>query len=440
MLATVADSTDFQSGWPSQVLYGRPSTPLMYLLTLLQLRVPVEGLIAWRNTRTLKTRTLDSSRCRGCCGKTVLVRKDDFARARVDLDRALLREGIFEALPQAVLEFQNLWADEWAVLDLMSVPGLPLLTSVSEYQLNYTIMVFTIFTATLDLTTPYSTDSLIVGVSLYASTFLQLTARLLVFGSVLSMEKEGQRTTAGMCTITGFFVFTFFSTLGFYLWCNKMLLYHSGDQVYRNRVEGLSTYDITVSTSHTIGAGTSARVWVRLVGSQGTSEEPLYLSTDLQGDDTGSGGSGDGATLLGGKVAAPCVRRDFQAGAERSFTVQCTELGELRRLELGHDGSGTQPRWLCESVVVTAKQRARCWKFAIDEWIGDDDDASALAPPRPASLELAAPEGENTGEDLGMAVFNMQHASTREKALLFAFINSFSCTDKNLSTPPTSQG
>jgi hypothetical protein len=33
-------------------------------------------------------------------------------RARLNLDTALLREGIFETLPQAVLEFQNLWADE----------------------------------------------------------------------------------------------------------------------------------------------------------------------------------------------------------------------------------------------------------------------------------------------------------------------------------------
>jgi hypothetical protein len=37
------------------------------------------------------------------------VRAEDFERARYELDRALLREAIFEVLPQAVLEFQNLW-------------------------------------------------------------------------------------------------------------------------------------------------------------------------------------------------------------------------------------------------------------------------------------------------------------------------------------------
>ena len=105
-----------------QVVYGRTTTFMMYILTILQVRVPVEGMIAWRNVRTLKTKRERIDTCFGHFWK-LQVRERDFERARLYLDMALLREGIFEALPQAVLEFQNLWADEYAVLDLMSVPG-----------------------------------------------------------------------------------------------------------------------------------------------------------------------------------------------------------------------------------------------------------------------------------------------------------------------------
>jgi hypothetical protein len=75
-----------------QLVYGRPPSWLMVMLTLLQLRVPVEGLIAWRNVRMLKRR----ERHHG----SMEVRAVDWQRARVDLDKAMLREGIFEILPQ----------------------------------------------------------------------------------------------------------------------------------------------------------------------------------------------------------------------------------------------------------------------------------------------------------------------------------------------------
>ena len=75
-----------------------------YLLTLLQLRVPVEGLICWRNVRHLKCQTPEAQ-ADGACSlpPSVHVRKTDFERARVELDKALLREALFEALPQVLM-------------------------------------------------------------------------------------------------------------------------------------------------------------------------------------------------------------------------------------------------------------------------------------------------------------------------------------------------
>ena len=91
-----------------KMVYGRTPAWLMYLLTVLQVRVLVEGMISWRNVRTLKSRHERT----WYGGWSTKVRVRDLQRARLNLDTALLREGIFETLPQAVLEFQNLWADE----------------------------------------------------------------------------------------------------------------------------------------------------------------------------------------------------------------------------------------------------------------------------------------------------------------------------------------
>lgn len=74
-----------------QVLYGRPPDWLMIMLTLLQLRVPVEGMIAWRNVRMLKRRKKRAQKDSRLGLRSTEVRAADFQRARIDLDKALLR-------------------------------------------------------------------------------------------------------------------------------------------------------------------------------------------------------------------------------------------------------------------------------------------------------------------------------------------------------------
>eukprot|EP01045_Picozoa_sp_COSAG04_P010798 COSAG04_NODE_671_length_11329_cov_2.762867_8_plen_1204_part_01 len=264
-----------------QVVYGRTTTFMMYILTILQVRVPVEGMIAWRNVRTLKTKRERIDTCFGHFWK-LQVRERDFERARLYLDMALLREGIFEALPQAVLEFQNLWADEYAVLDLMSVPGglemfIGSLTVISEYQLTFLIMMVTLITATVDITTPYRTNSLMIGLSLYASQLLQLTARLLVFGSVLSMERENQRTNKGIFVLVCFFILSFLLTAAWFWFSEKWQWFHKGDQRFRNRTT-VDEWEIEVKTGAASTAGTDHQVYVILEGKPGVLSEKIFLT------------------------------------------------------------------------------------------------------------------------------------------------------------------
>ena len=404
-----------QNQWDSdagQVVYGRVSTPLMYLLTLLQLRVPVEGMIAWRNVRTLKTRSA-THKGKVCDFSSTLVREADFERARVDLDKALLREAIFEVLPQAVLEFQNLWADEYAVLDLMSVPGVPFITSISEYQLTFAIMCCTILTSTIDISTPYGSATPLVGFALSASALVHLTSRLLVFGAVLSMEPEGQKSTAGTIAVIFFFLCTFGITCGINLLCTKKKLYHRGNAAFRART-ATSRLKIIIRTEASRGSGTTSRARVTLYGAQRSQSFEIGRASNSPGS-------------WGRELT-------FEPGSSRTFTVECPELGPLSRLEISHDESGASPSWHVQDVLVeqAAATGEKQWTFEVARWISQEHGMVHSIDAPTAGVELQ--------DDQGLSIFNLGSTSRWEKLLLFSFINIFTVTDKNVTTAPTSRG
>ena len=396
-----------------QVVYGRTSTFMMYILTLLQVRVPVEGMIAWRNVRTLKTKRERIDTCFGHFWK-LQVRERDFERARLYLDMALLREGIFEALPQAVLEFQNLWADEYAVLDLMSVPGgleivIGSLTVISEYQLTFLIMMVTLITATVDITTPYRTNSLMIGLSLYASQLLQLTARLLVFGSVLSMERENQRTNKGIFVLVCFFILSFLLTAAWFWFSEKWQWFHKGDQRFRNRAN-LDEWELEVKTGATSRSRTDHQVYVILEGKPGVLSEKIFLTRLCSDGEFTSKGM-------------------FTPDSSVRVTIETQMIGKLSALTIGLGDEDGDDEWVCDEVKVKNTGDGELFTFKHEEPISTARGGQRILPQR----------STDRLQSMGMQMLSMQYASWWEKAFIFSAINMFTCTDKNLQTPPTSK-
>ena len=512
-----------------QLVYGRPSTPLMYILTVLQCRVAVEGMITWRNIATLRAK-----RTKAGLGnlEVTKVKEKEFERARRNLDMALLREGIFEALPQSVLEFQNLFRDKYAVLDLMSIPGVPVLTNISEYQLTFAIMLVTIFTATLDITTPYSTDSLSVGISLYVSQLLQLWSRLLVFGSVLSMHKESEEEDSnGLVWGACYMLATYLLTTGWYCLSESQQWFHDGEASVRQSQEKVA-YGISIRTAEGDNTGTSATV-----------------SISLKNDEQNQSWSKDDKLTIGKLVNQSVTgERVFEPGANITVSHDATFLETITDLEV--ELSKPSESWRCSEVEIKnhatrtsyrfdtsklvwgkggnsikAEERGITQEYAVtvrstrtgtqrmqprvqikfchsNDWHTLDQRCAAqnvsmtdsdAAPDLPVLLKVSPPikapltrielrlesghgdEGhamhcesvelfdfrskqthffpvdeEITHESVGFAVssdtgpqgmdmLNMQAASRAENVLLFSAINLFTCTDKNLCTPPTSK-
>eukprot|EP00727_Mastigamoeba_balamuthi_P014270 m51a1_g9466 putative sh2 domain-containing protein (1365) ;mRNA; f:547094-557090 len=103
-------------------------------------------------------------------------------------------------------------------------------------------------------------------------------------------------------------------------------------------------YTVVVVTGDVRGAGTDARVYVTLRGTQGTSPR---------------------LPLAGGKEL-------FERGRTDTFAVDTDDVGELTGLTVEHDNTGMAPGWFLERVAVR-DAAGREWEFPCHNWLAKDE-------------------------------------------------------------------
>ena len=106
------------------------------------------------------------------------------------------------------------------------------------------------------------------------------------------------------------------------------------------------TYAIQIATSSQRGSGTHANIWIDLCGEFGDTGE-VFLRTDM----TSAG------------------KNPFAQGKTSSFDIEWPDLGEIRKVRVGHDGSGHA--WQCEKITVRNMAKATRWEFPCGEWFGN---------------------------------------------------------------------
>ena len=127
----------------------------------------------------------------------------------------------------------------------------------------------------------------------------------------------------------------------------------------------VARYELAIHTA-ALG-GTSAQVAVQLCGSGGEAVGPLHL-----GDGGGAGLHASARipawrpTLSGtnGRFAAASLR---QAG-KAVFTVEAPDVGPLKHLRVGHDGSGDSPSWHLDRVIVNVTPVGRTSTCGASIW------------------------------------------------------------------------
>ena len=104
-------------------------------------------------------------------------------------------------------------------------------------------------------------------------------------------------------------------------------------------------YKVDVFTSDIRGAGTDANVSIELFGEASSSgRRPLETS-----------------------------RNNFERGREDTFFIDTVELGELRRVDIGHDNAGIGGGWHLAQVCVTNENSGDYTSFPCDQWLTKED-------------------------------------------------------------------
>eukprot|EP00062_Callorhinchus_milii_P006800 gi/632947789/ref/XP_007889227.1/ PREDICTED: lipoxygenase homology domain-containing protein 1 [Callorhinchus milii] len=112
-------------------------------------------------------------------------------------------------------------------------------------------------------------------------------------------------------------------------------------------------YDVLVSTGDTWNGGTNANVFIVIYGKRG---------------DTGS------RQLIKSNHA-----KMFQKGQTDTFSLEAVDLGNLKKLVIGHDGLGAGNGWFLEKIIMKDTTRHNKYNFPCHRWLDQGEDDGKIA-------------------------------------------------------------
>ena len=114
----------------------------------------------------------------------------------------------------------------------------------------------------------------------------------------------------------------------------------------------LKDYTVIVKTGNVFGAGTDANVFVNVFGSMGdTGSRPLENNNKTSSN-----------------------RNKFERNNEDHFLVQAVHLGDINRIQIGHDNWGGNAGWFCEQVSVLDNVTNTQIDFPCGRWLDYKQD------------------------------------------------------------------
>jgi hypothetical protein len=108
-------------------------------------------------------------------------------------------------------------------------------------------------------------------------------------------------------------------------------------------------YNISIKTGGEPDAGTSANVFIRLIGNKGQQTTMIQLEVTHQ-------------------------RRYFQPGSVELFSLEGPDLGDLEFLELEHDGNTVADGWFVDDITVEVAPKGRTFYFPCHHWLSKHKD------------------------------------------------------------------
>ncbi|XP_053732656.1 lipoxygenase homology domain-containing protein 1-like isoform X2 [Synchiropus splendidus] len=166
-------------------------------------------------------------------------------------------------------------------------------------------------------------------------------------------------------------------------------------------------YHITICTGLERDASTTSRAFVIITGAGHRQTERLWLNL-------------------------PDGRKGFEAGSLQNFEIQGCDVGDIKKVELGHDGATPESCWLVDELAVAVPTNGVKYIFACMCWLAKDRgdgltarvfnvlDAEAISISQKVIYEVTVVTGDvqNAGTDtlIFMSVFGA-NGSTEEMLL-----------------------
>ena len=172
-------------------------------------------------------------------------------------------------------------------------------------------------------------------------------------------------------------------------------------EVDQKQTRAIVPYQITVKTGNRALAGTDAKVYIQLFGTEGPQKglAPPEKDGDDDNDDdddedddheeeeaeeeaeeggadpslalvTGASGSSGGS----GEKLLDAPGDEFEAGQTDVFIIESDDLGTIQEMRLWHDNTGFGPGWYVDEVQVLNKITLKEWIFPVFQWFHTAED------------------------------------------------------------------
>ncbi|XP_054253211.1 lipoxygenase homology domain-containing protein 1 [Indicator indicator] len=149
-----------------------------------------------------------------------------------------------------------------------------------------------------------------------------------------------------------------------------------------------NTYEVRVLTGNVSGAGTDANVFLNIygIGRGDTGERQLKRSNNLN---------------------------KFEKGQVDVFTIKAIDLGELKKLRIGHDNTGASPSWFLERVEIIDLKESTTYYFPCQRWLAvEEDDGQIVRELVPVDEAFVKKDTENDGQSLATLGLEQKAKST----------------------------
>jgi len=102
-------------------------------------------------------------------------------------------------------------------------------------------------------------------------------------------------------------------------------------------------YTVKVKTGEAHDAGTSANVFIRLIGRKGRQTRIIPLEL--------------------------MQRQRFEPGKVETFSLQESDIGDLEIVEIEHDGETVADSWFLDDITIEMPTKGRAFYFACHQWL-----------------------------------------------------------------------